>query len=58
MEEEFIVESRNLKSEKGNVGGERFIMENKIIDFLERHFVPLAGKVGSQRHIKAIRDGV
>ncbi|MEI6285807.1 MAG: PTS cellobiose transporter subunit IIC [Bacillota bacterium] len=33
-------------------------MENKIIDFLERHFVPLAGRVGSQRHIKAIRDGV
>jgi PTS system cellobiose-specific IIC component len=33
-------------------------MENQIIAYLERHFVPLAGKIGSQRHIKAIRDGV
>ncbi|MEW8956257.1 PTS sugar transporter subunit IIC [Clostridium sp.] len=30
---------------------------NKIIDFLERHLVPVASKFGSQRHLVAIRDG-
>lgn len=29
----------------------------KLIDFLEKHFVPVAGKIGSQRHLVAIRDG-
>lgn len=29
----------------------------KIIAFLEKYFVPFAGKVGSQRHLVAIRDG-
>ncbi|MFL0267064.1 PTS cellobiose transporter subunit IIC [Candidatus Clostridium radicumherbarum] len=29
----------------------------KIIEFLEKYFVPFAGKVGSQRHLVAIRDG-
>lgn len=29
----------------------------KIIEFLERHFVPVAGKIGSQRHLVAVRDG-
>lgn len=30
---------------------------NKIIQFLEKYFVPIAGKIGSQRHLVAIRDG-
>lgn len=30
---------------------------NKLISFLEKYFVPVAGKVGSQRHLVAIRDG-
>ncbi len=29
----------------------------KLIDFLEKYFVPLAAKVGSQKHLVAIRDG-
>jgi cellobiose PTS system EIIC component len=29
----------------------------KIMEFLEKYFVPFAGKVGSQRHLVAIRDG-
>lgn len=29
----------------------------KIIQFLEKYFVPVAGKIGSQRHLVAIRDG-
>jgi cellobiose PTS system EIIC component len=29
----------------------------KIMAFLEKYFVPFAGKVGSQRHLVAIRDG-
>ena len=33
-------------------------MENRIIEFLEKYFVPLAGTIGSQRHVKAIRDGM
>lgn len=28
-----------------------------IIEFLEKHFVPIAGKFGAQRHLVAIRDG-
>ena len=32
-------------------------MLNKIMDFLEDKFVPFAAKVGSQRHLVAIRDG-
>jgi PTS system cellobiose-specific IIC component len=29
----------------------------KLIEFMEKHFVPIAGKFGSQRHLVAIRDG-
>ena len=29
----------------------------KIINFLEEHFVPVAAKIGAQRHLVAIRDG-
>lgn len=29
----------------------------KIIEFMEKHFVPVAAKFGSQRHLVAIRDG-
>lgn len=29
----------------------------KLIEFLEKYFVPVAAKVGSQRHLVAIRDG-
>lgn len=28
-----------------------------IIAFLEEHFVPIAGRIGSQRHLVAVRDG-
>ncbi len=28
-----------------------------IINFLEKHFVPVAAKIGAQRHLVAIRDG-
>lgn len=28
-----------------------------FIDWMERHFVPVAAKIGSQRHLVAIRDG-
>jgi len=28
-----------------------------IIQFLEKYFVPVAGRIGSQRHLVAIRDG-
>jgi len=28
-----------------------------VIEFLDKHFVPIAGKFGSQRHLVAIRDG-
>ncbi len=30
---------------------------NNIINFLERRFVPVAGRIGSQRHLVSIRDG-
>ncbi|RAL26062.1 PTS cellobiose transporter subunit IIC [Thermoflavimicrobium daqui] len=30
---------------------------NRFIQALEKHFVPIAGKIGSQRHLVAIRDG-
>lgn len=29
----------------------------KLIEFMDKHFVPIAGKFGSQRHLVAIRDG-
>lgn len=29
----------------------------KMIEFLEKYFVPVAGRIGSQRHLVAIRDG-
>lgn len=29
----------------------------KLVHWLERYFVPIAGRVGSQRHLVAIRDG-
>ncbi|MEG0775583.1 PTS sugar transporter subunit IIC [Clostridium sp.] len=29
----------------------------KVMEFLEKYFVPFAGKIGSQRHLVAIRDG-
>ncbi|WP_017415459.1 PTS sugar transporter subunit IIC [Clostridium tunisiense] len=29
----------------------------RVMDFLEKYFVPFAGKIGSQRHLVAIRDG-
>lgn len=29
----------------------------KIIEFLEKYFVPVAAKIGAQRHLVAIRDG-
>ncbi|WP_242871289.1 hypothetical protein [Romboutsia hominis] len=28
-----------------------------LMNFMERHLVPIASKVGSQRHLVAIRDG-
>lgn len=28
-----------------------------FIDWMEKHFVPIAGKIGAQRHLVAIRDG-
>lgn len=28
-----------------------------VIEFLEKYFVPFAGRVGSQRHLVAVRDG-
>ncbi len=30
---------------------------SKVIEFLEKYFVPVAGKIGAQRHLVAIRDG-
>ncbi|ADQ13632.1 PTS sugar transporter subunit IIC [Halanaerobium hydrogeniformans] len=33
-------------------------MSNKFYSFLEDKFLPLAGKVGEQRHLQAIRDGL
>lgn len=29
---------------------------NKFIEFMEKHFIPVAGKIGAQRHLVAIRD--
>ena len=29
-----------------------------VIGFLEKHLMPLAGKVGNQKHVQAIRDGI
>lgn len=30
---------------------------NKIMEFMEKYFIPVAAKIGSQRHLVAIRDG-
>ena len=30
---------------------------DKFIGFMEKHFIPIASKIGSQRHLVAIRDG-
>lgn len=30
---------------------------NKFIEFMEKHFIPIAAKIGAQRHLVAIRDG-
>ncbi len=30
---------------------------DRFMDFMERKFVPVAAKIGSQRHLVAIRDG-
>jgi cellobiose PTS system EIIC component len=30
---------------------------NKMFQFLEKYFIPVAGKIGAQRHLVAIRDG-
>lgn len=30
---------------------------NKFFEWMEEHFVPIAFKIGSQRHLVAIRDG-
>ncbi|GGE81524.1 PTS sugar transporter subunit IIC [Priestia taiwanensis] len=30
---------------------------DKMIQFLEKYFIPVAGKIGAQRHLVAIRDG-
>ena len=30
---------------------------NKFFEWMEEHFVPIAAKIGSQRHLMAIRDG-
>lgn len=29
----------------------------KFLDWLEKYFVPVAGRIGAQRHLVAIRDG-
>lgn len=31
---------------------------DKLTGFLEKHLMPIAGKVGNQKHIQAIRDGI
>lgn len=31
---------------------------NKFIDYLEKYFMPAAEKISTQRHLKAIRDGI
>ena len=30
---------------------------NNLIQFLEKYFVPVAGRIGAQRHLVAILDG-
>ena len=30
---------------------------NKFLEFMEKYFVPVAAKIGGQRHLVAIRDG-
>lgn len=31
---------------------------NRFNAFMERYFMPVAGKMAEQRHLKAIRDGI
>jgi len=31
---------------------------NRFNDFMERYFMPVAGKMAEQRHLKAVRDGI
>ena len=31
---------------------------NKLMNFLERYITPFAAKVGNQRHLISIRDGI
>ena len=31
---------------------------NKLTSFLEKHLMPIAGKIGNQKHVQAIRDGI
>ena len=30
---------------------------NAFMDWMEKHFMPIAAKIGSQRHLVAVRDG-
>ncbi|MEW9676945.1 PTS cellobiose transporter subunit IIC [Lentibacillus sp. L22] len=30
---------------------------NRFIEFMEKYFIPIASKIGSQRHLVAVRDG-
>lgn len=30
---------------------------NPVMQWMEKHFIPIAGRIGSQRHLVAIRDG-
>lgn len=31
---------------------------NKLTEYLEKYFMPVAEKISTQRHLKAIRDGI
>ena len=31
---------------------------NRFLQFLEKHFVPVAAKIGNQKHLLALRDGI
>lgn len=30
---------------------------NPVMQWMEKHFIPVAGRIGSQRHLVAVRDG-
>ncbi len=32
-------------------------MMDKVMQWMERYFIPVAGRIGSQRHLVAVRDG-